>query len=209
MSVLIPFAQYQNRCVTVDEVQRGDSGAVCVDCGSNLVARKGSHKIHHFAHKADANCTSRGETVLHRFAKEVLVDPKRSGKQLHLQDLHRPGRYGGVDLIISKGRTEYYIKQIKKFVDVLLEGNLIRPQKRPFPCYLGVEICVTHRKTEEDIAAFRSVPELAVIEMYLSMDNVVEYWKSNPSRPLKSHVVWMLMSGGTETRRWLVTPSEI
>ena len=208
MSTLIPFAWYQNRCVTVDEVERGDSGAKCLDCNRRLIARHGDQKIHHFAHKADSNCTSRGETGLHQFAKQCLVDPKRRGKRFHLLDLNRPNHYGEVNLIIREAWSEYSIKQIDKRVDVVLKGELECSNRKPVPCcYIAVEICVTHPKTDEDIEKFRQVKKLnAVIEIDLTMDEVADYWHSNPSKSLKSHVTWMLMSGPKKNRRWLVMP---
>ena len=207
MSILIPFALYQNRCVTVDEVKRGDSGARCPDCERRLIARHGDQNIHHFAHKVNNNCTSRGETALHRLAKECFIDPERRGKRLHLLDLNRTNHYGGVDFVIRKAWSEYPIKQIKKRVDVLLKGELVCPDKQRVPCYIAVEVCVTHPKTSDDVEQYRKVSKLsAVIEIDLSMDEVVDYWHSNPSKSLKSHVSWMLMSGPKKNRRWLVKP---
>ena len=210
MSVLIPFARYQDRWVSVDEVDRGNAGAVCGDCGSPLVARKGDQKVHHFAHMVDgrgSRCSSRGETALHGFAKDYLGGRKRAGKRLKLASLDREGQYGGVDYLISQGRTEYHIREIDKTVDVLLTGKVICPKRGAFDCYLGVEICVTHPKTAEDIAAFRRVKQLSVIEIDLSMDAVVEHWWTRPKPHLRNTVAWLLMSG-SGNRRWLVKPRE-
>lgn len=175
-----------------------------------MIARKGDERIHHFAHMGDnkgPRCASRGETALHGFAKDYLDGRKRAGKRLKLASLDREDQYGGVDYLISKGRTEYHIRQIDKTVDVLLTGNVICPERGAFACYLGVEICVTHPKSAKDIAAFRSVKQLSVIEIYLSMDAVVKHWCATPKPHLRNAVAWLLMSGG-RNRRWLVKPRE-
>ena len=166
--------------------------------------------MHHFAHLSEGKgscCASRGETALHGFAKDYLDGNKREGKRLKLASLDREDQYDGVDYCIKRGRTEYHITQIKKTVDVLLTGNVICPKRGTFDCYLGVEICVSHPKSAEDIAAFCRVKQLSVIEIELSIDAVVEHWYKTPKPHLKNAAAWLLMSGGGN-RRWLVKPRE-
>ncbi len=44
----------------------------CVGCGNEMIARLGSRKTHHFAHKAQLECS--GETYLHQLGKKVFFD---------------------------------------------------------------------------------------------------------------------------------------
>ena len=47
----IPYGLVDDRIVHVDDVPRGKAcGARCASCDSDLVARKGEVRIHHFAH---------------------------------------------------------------------------------------------------------------------------------------------------------------
>lgn len=69
----IPYALRAGRVVHVSEVARGrECGCVCARCGEALVARKGIHREHHFAHFRDSDCQGAAETLLHSLAKELL-----------------------------------------------------------------------------------------------------------------------------------------
>lgn len=46
----------------------------CPGCGRRLVAKKGTEVAHHFAHEADAECTSGYETVAHLLAKQIITE---------------------------------------------------------------------------------------------------------------------------------------
>lgn len=48
-------------------------GCTCPGCGTPLVARKGTVKLHHFAHHADRACAGAWESTLHILAKEVIA----------------------------------------------------------------------------------------------------------------------------------------
>ena len=72
----LPLAQAPNgRLIAVAEAERGGGGGlVCPDCGAPVVARKGQKVRHYFAHKGDMACVGAAETMLHRFAKQVIAD---------------------------------------------------------------------------------------------------------------------------------------
>ncbi len=60
--------------VHIGEVASGlNSNCVCPACGTALVARKGLHNRHHFAHYTRQECPFALETVLHHLAKQVLL----------------------------------------------------------------------------------------------------------------------------------------
>lgn len=55
----------------------------CPDCGWALIAKSKSQKlVPHFAHKAHAECSSAGETALHKLAKDIIADAR---------EFHLPG----------------------------------------------------------------------------------------------------------------------
>lgn len=59
---------------------------VCIGCGGEMIARLGSIRAKHFAHKAALQCSR--ETYLHRLAKAVFVErfkaAKRTGRPIRL-----------------------------------------------------------------------------------------------------------------------------
>lgn len=66
--------------VHIDDVVSGlTCQCMCPGCGRDMVARKGEQRAHVFAHRAHQadNCSSPGETALHKFAKMVLRDRLR------------------------------------------------------------------------------------------------------------------------------------
>ncbi len=72
----------QNWITSIDDVQRGlKCNCTCVDCGSQLIAKKGAVQANHFAHAPDdqkaKHCKWSYETELHLLAKEVLNNNKK------------------------------------------------------------------------------------------------------------------------------------
>lgn len=65
-----------NQVVRIDDVARGLACAChCLSCGESVVARKGALREHHFSHQSrKASCTIAPESVLHRYAKQVICE---------------------------------------------------------------------------------------------------------------------------------------
>jgi hypothetical protein len=65
------------RVVHVEAVTNGlDCGCSCPHCGSQLIAKKGNVRIHHFAHHNYIDCEHGAETALHLMAKQIIADRK-------------------------------------------------------------------------------------------------------------------------------------
>jgi hypothetical protein len=60
----------------------------CPDCAGRLMAKKGSVRVHHFAHASGTDCSGAGETALHRLAKDLL----RQNPEIALPALKVMGR---------------------------------------------------------------------------------------------------------------------
>ena len=72
-TLLIPYGLVDGRIVHVDDVQRGKAcGARCAGCDSELVAKKGEERIHHFAHYQANGHECEG--WLHKTAKRILYE---------------------------------------------------------------------------------------------------------------------------------------
>jgi competence protein CoiA len=75
MSTLFSLDQ-SNRLVFVSQVPRGLAcHCRCVVCGEPLLARQGEVREHHFAHASGREpCNSSHESLLHRYAKQVIAE---------------------------------------------------------------------------------------------------------------------------------------
>ena len=74
MSSLFGLNEF-NHLVYVSEVKRGLAcQCCCVVCAEPLVARQGNVRGHHFAHASNREpCDSSHESLLHRYAKQLIV----------------------------------------------------------------------------------------------------------------------------------------
>ena len=68
----------QKQIVNVKQVQRGLACmCFCFECGEPVVARKGDKNEHHFAHLSNKeSCTIHPESILHKFAKQVIMEER-------------------------------------------------------------------------------------------------------------------------------------
>src|SRR4051812_8554396 len=68
-----PYAIKGDVLTHISAVTRGLAcGCFCAACGHALIARKGSRRQHHFAHRLHTTCDGGLETVLHRLAKDAF-----------------------------------------------------------------------------------------------------------------------------------------
>ncbi|WP_029804771.1 competence protein CoiA family protein [Vibrio parahaemolyticus] len=129
---------------------------LCPDCQQPLVANQGNVKRWHFAHASNAEC--KGESVIHRLAKQVIVNAAQSGLSLLISSnggtVYEQDKDG---IVHSKAwyapERQYHIQQAEaeaklgsQIVDVLCynsNGNA-----------LAVEIFYTHKKSDVDIEKF-------------------------------------------------------
>lgn len=63
-----------NKIVTIDEINDNNKHDIytCPICGSEVIARLGDKKVHHFAHKDKSKCNS--ETMIHWWVKNKLIE---------------------------------------------------------------------------------------------------------------------------------------
>ena len=67
------YALREGKLVSVDDVESGlKCGCQCPSCEAPLIARKGKHNQHSFAHASGHGCEYGLETSLHLAAKEIL-----------------------------------------------------------------------------------------------------------------------------------------
>lgn len=144
----------------IDEVMRGlKCDCVCPSCSRLVVARQGKRR-HSFAHHADdvrRSCSSAGETLLHRIAKDALA------KHLYIvrPEVKTSDELG--DLILAQREPIRFDRiELEK-----REGNVVPD----VVCYLGdrrlyVEFKVTHAVDDNKRAKLRE-HDAAVLEIDL------------------------------------------
>lgn len=148
--------------VSVDDVPSGlVCGCVCLVCRRPLVAKKGKIQAHHFAHKAgefDPDCERAGETLLHRYAKEVLSREKR----ILLPPLTVSDRWGSLEVSPQQMVAFDSVELERRFGSVVPDvvGHL---RSRD----LFIEFLVTHRCSPEKLAKLKKL-DVGVLEVDLS-----------------------------------------
>ncbi|EJG2157337.1 competence protein CoiA family protein [Vibrio parahaemolyticus] len=151
---------------------------VCPDCQQPLVANQGNVKRWHFAHASNGEC--KGESVIHRLAKQVIVNAAQSGLPLYISSNGGTVYESDKDGVFHskswyEAERQYHIQQAEaeaklgsQIVDVLCHdkaGNSI-----------VVEIFYTHKKSDVDIEKFakNSVEAIEIDVSKVSWDATYE-----------------------------------
>ena len=75
--MLFNMALKNGNLISIDEVVQGSKCEYfCPVCNSQLIARQGKERVHHFAHYNSSECESYGESMLHLLAKKILEENK-------------------------------------------------------------------------------------------------------------------------------------
>ncbi|MBY5385223.1 hypothetical protein [Rhizobium leguminosarum] len=161
-SLVVAEDRLTKRSVHIRDAQRGKAcDCVCPCCKRPLIARKGAinqHGFAHFAKDVKPSCSAAGETLLHKFAKEVL--------ERHCY-INRPEVVAQDDLgpivVAAAQRIDFDRVELER-----REGNVVPD----VVCYLGehrlfVEFKVTHGIDEGKRLKLRE-HNVAVMEIDLS-----------------------------------------
>lgn len=71
------YGSVDNQLKHISEVDSGlDCNCACPHCGSQLIAKKGHIRTHHFAHYESVDCEHGAETAIHQLAKEIIAERK-------------------------------------------------------------------------------------------------------------------------------------
>lgn len=154
-------AKYNGLLVLVRDCVTGQKGVTCLDCGCDLVVKKGNIKQHHFAHAKGSACSSYsgytgkgGETMEHYKAKSKIAERFNNAEKLEISRRLCIGCSKNeviTDLTVYK-RNGYFaciefpytdLKGIKRKADVAVIDNSGN-------CHFIVEIKKTHATPEEN-----------------------------------------------------------
>jgi hypothetical protein len=181
----VRYLQWARKLGEVVHISQVESGAacqcVCDECGTPLLAKKGTERAHHFAH-LNSDCAGNQETLMHIAAKAVIADKKR---------LTLKGAQGDKEVVFDSVEVEQQVGPYR--VDLV-------GVKRDRRCM--VEIAVSHRCGQEKIQYFRD-NKLAAVEIQIdsrrefgSKDEYSEYviagavrrWISGPMAEQESNL---------------------
>ncbi|WMN12805.1 competence protein CoiA family protein [Marivirga salinae] len=147
MITKLPYGIKGGELTSIHNVLSGlDCNCVCPKCGSKLIARKGEHKTHHFAHYHETNCEGAAETALHLVAKEILIQEKKlvipgrlmfkngsliknNSKEIIFDEVRSEEKTGDFqpDIIgIDKGRELFIEIAVTHFIDEIKHEKLIK-----------------------------------------------------------------------------------
>lgn len=166
-----PICAYRNGVlVTIDDVEESGlaCNCICPKCNEPLMARKGNHNVHHFAHKPNSNCNYGYQSSIHYLAKEIIASaqsiyiPELEIRGIRRESIHDDGiiRIAGRELDIKTIKLEHKIDSI--IPDIVVYNNNDKP--------LAIEIFVTHAVDEEKERKIKDI-NIPVIEVDLSKVN--------------------------------------
>lgn len=148
---LVPFAlMADGQLADISAFNSGlVTGAVCPECKSALVARKGVSRVHHFAHYSKSDCAGGLETSLHIAAKQVLENAARKNLSFYAPE------YANLvgETIHRYPSLDFPLKQVQCEVTVSVPGEHRRPDALAVwePGKIAIEICVTNPMSEDRV----------------------------------------------------------
>ena len=193
------YALKNGQITHISNVSRGlECGCICVACKGQLVAKKGSEKVHHFAHTADPNCLGAAETALHLLSKELFKElnsivlpqynfsKERKLKRNYHVITHEEVIVKGGEAEITRALIEQTEVRFKP--DITLESN----SKKLF-----VEIAVTHKVDRNKLRHIRKCG-LPAIEIHLDLADAL----------LSRDELRNKLQADLASKRWLFHPKQ-
>lgn len=148
------------KIVHVSEVSSGLAcDCHCPECKKSLIAKKGKHLAHHFAHDALTACHSAPETALHRLAKQIIEEKLN----LHVPEVK--ASFGGQSRVLYKAAEVKFDRAIPeaRHLNGVVPDLFVERDGR----MLLIEIFVTHPCDDVKRAELRK-KGIATLEIDLS-----------------------------------------
>ncbi|MDR0901918.1 MAG: hypothetical protein LBM92_04010 [Opitutaceae bacterium] len=163
-SLKTPYGVRDGKILHISEVERGlQCKCQCINCGSPLVARKGSLKIHHFSHHSDEQSCN-FETVVHLLAKELLMTriekAIKEDNPLFIRWHCRECKENHKVNLISKTSSLKKEFQVENFRPDI---TLFNSQGNP---YIGIEMIYSHQPEENVMERYKR-NKMTLIEISL------------------------------------------
>jgi hypothetical protein len=163
----IPYAVRAGKIVHVSEVARGlNCGCVCLRCGSELVARLGALREHHFAHFRESDCPGAAESLLHLLTKELLSNATTLALPAYIYRARCKSRFGlPVSIereIFAATRMSVSTVAVEQSLGHIVPDLLLRSGEKD----LILEIAVSH---PVDRAKLRRIRQMNIPAVELSL----------------------------------------
>lgn len=142
----------KNKIITIDLIndENKNNKYTCPICGSEVIARTGKKKIHHFAHRDKSKCTN--ESMIHFWVKNELIKP---GDIFHIN----------YDRNATNNCTRYVCKEVYIEKEVKTKHGTYRPDitiVTESNEIVYFEICKSNKKNVDDF-----------INIWLELNNTV------------------------------------
>ncbi|VVD61118.1 hypothetical protein PEP31012_00106 [Pandoraea eparura] len=191
----IPFAlDGKGRIVDIHDVPPSVEGTFrCAECKQLVTRKQGDARVWHFAHKAEASCTTAFETALHILAKQILVESDTLRAPALVCQLHE--QPSGEDITLCVEHTLRW--DVAGEAEVWVDG--IRPDFRGV-CQgetIFVEVTVTHEPDRPKLEALKRL-QTPALEIDLSA----------VPRDVTASEVRRLVLDAAEGKCWLFYPRE-
>lgn len=154
LDLKLPYGLQDGELVSIDEVEGGlECNCVCPGCQKQLIARKGSINVHHFAHYEAPDCGYGIESALHKLCKSYFLS------KTHFVTppvyFHRSSFmvYGKQEITIDSIEFEKQLEDIRPDILIVSKGKK-----------LLVEIAVSHKVDSFKANKIRSLG-IATIEI--------------------------------------------
>ncbi|MDO4450352.1 MAG: competence protein CoiA family protein [Moraxella sp.] len=136
-----------DQLVSIGQVERGLAcQCFCFECGESVIAKKGEINEHHFAHASNKeSCHIHPESILHKYAKEVII----AEQKIYLPELSYDGNQQGKLYQFHTIQPEQSVGDIRPdliainddemvFIEIAVT-SFIDDEKRDFINKLGVK----------------------------------------------------------------------
>jgi hypothetical protein len=205
MAIRIPYGLRNGTAVHICDVASGLAcQCVCLNCGGELIARKGAVREEHFAHRSGLECAGLAEGVLHRLAKELLCSLSRFEVPEYVWERSRRLPFGESVLHkkrltrAGKIRVLHAYPEFRMPPDFIPDAVLFAGSALQVPKPLFVEVVVSnriHRLKQRRIRRY-GVP---TIEIRLTPQDLVLSPKELRGK----------LEGHSTAKRWVFHPTQI
>lgn len=168
------YALLDNELININNVDKSLKQKYhCAGCKSEMIAKKGKIKVHHFAHKSLVNCS--GETYLHFLSKTLIYNKLKeciTNKEPFFLEYKKNTTCNhfkkDLDYTCDKGCEEVKVNLIDYYDEVYLENRVdnfipdvyLRNSKTDNKLF--IEIAVTHYSSDEKLNSKYRIIEISV-----------------------------------------------
>ena len=149
--MLILAYDENDNIVHIKDAEKGKSYR-CPDCGAEVRPKKGTKKTHHFFHMNAEDCGNSGESIVHKYYKELIASQKTV-------------RYNGLEMMVTNSKIEQTLPNLLTgshiIADVMLELNGYK--------WIAVEVCYKNHKDENHVDIYNAL-DMECFEVYVDIN---------------------------------------